>query len=460
VLRVDRETIKQEGHPAANFMKLLEAGSKEQVNDFLSQYAVVIVSPVIEAGWSLELFGHYKAQFSFIQGNLPAENVIQQVLRLRDPECPIYAAMPQMGRGMSTALKRGNGSSDVPHLRVGELNRQKGNLHQLLAPSTEGAGINAALLDYWFTAAARQNDSIGTYQQLLEAYLSTMGCEVAPLDDCADLDAQKEEAKSLKESALIDLQERAIEQGIAESITDSEADKLKEQRYNTPEQLRSLEKHGLEKRYQCEVTPGLALLDALCPEFRGQAQLLFYLTLGRDSLKEHEQTQLDHLAEDGNVFAPDLNKRLKGYKIHALEFLGIKALIDRAGEEIVNDAPELFTIGQALEQFKTNTLELVMGIKLNDEWGTVRRINHITKTLLGMPLLKRSKTRGKRGEKRKVVYIILPLVPPTLAEVPTALASGEVDPTNKESLAGLANAYRAFLLDHWQRVAQTDTSPV
>ena len=459
VLRVDRETIKQEGHPAANFMKLLEAGSKEQVNDFLSQYAVVIVSPVIEAGWSLELFGHFKAQFSFIQGNLPAENVIQQVLRLRDPKCPIYAAMPQMGRGMATALKRGNGSSDVPHLRRGELTRQKGNLHQLLAPSTEGAGINAALLDYWFTAAARQNDSIGTYQQLLEAYLSTMGCEVAPLDDCADLDTQKEEAKALKQSALIDLQERAIEQGVAESITDGEADKLKEQRYNTPEQLRSLEKHGLEKRYQCEVTPGLALLDALCPEFRGQAQLLFYTTIGRDALKPEEQAQLNRMADDGAIFTPDLNKRLSGYKIHVLEALGIKALMDRAGDEIANDAPELQAIGQAIEQYRDNTVELTMGIKLDDQWGTVRRINHLCKTLFGLPLLKRSKTRGKRGEQRTVIYTVLPLVPPDPGEVPTGLANGEVDPTDTEAIAALADAYRAFLLHHWHHAAVPQTTP-
>ena len=452
VLRVDQETKRDQNHPAAKLMMLLESEDFELARGFIQEWDAIILSPVIEAGFSLEVFGYFTAQFSFNQGNLPVENCIQQMLRLRDKNVPVYCSIPNNRRGMMSALRRGNGSDDPHVLSQGELMRAKGNLHQLLAPSSDGGSINTALLDYWFLAAARQNASIEHYQDLIEAYLTEMGHVVSSLEDCPGIDEQKAESQQLKQSAVADQVDRSLENADAEDIDDSKADELKQKAFISFDEQRAIEKHGLSKRYQCEVTPGLALLDALFPDFKGQTQLLFYLTLGRKHLKDKEQGSLNRLADDGAVFLPDLNKRLFGYRVHSLELLKIKALMDRAGDEISNDDDLIDEIGRLLEYCSTDVKRL-MGINFDDRWGTIRRINHICRTWLGMPLLRRCKTKGRRGERRKVVYEVLPLDRPA-DELPARFEDAQIDPFNAEDLDGLTDAYRSFLLSHWLQNAE------
>lgn len=451
-LRVDAETVKDQNHPAAKLMVLLEGGDKELIakaliNKFLRLWDTITISPVIEAGVSLEIIDYFTGLFWFNLGNLPPENALQQPLRLRDKQCPVYMTAPE--RGMSAALRRGNGSHDPAIVSKGELLKAKGNLHQLLAPSHDGDRLDAALLDYWITAAARQNAAIPHYRALTHAYLREIGCQVETVE--GDSDAATLESKIRRASAKGDLQQRAIAIGTAEKIDDTEAEKLKKRRYQSEAEQRSLDRHSMTRRYGADVCPGIALLDALRPEFRGQTQLLFYLTLGREHLKKRDQAALDAMAATGAVFLPDLNKKLTGIKIHALELLGIAALIPMAGELLPNDGELIADIAAKLEHCSTD-INRMLGIEFGDKWGTVRRINHICKTYLGRPLLKRAKTTGKRGVKRRVLYRVIDINPPALDELPEWAIAGDIeiwDESASDEIAKLATTMAGWLLPQW-----------
>jgi len=250
ILRIDSETTHTSDHPAAKLTVLLESGG-DLVNEFLKQWDAIVVSPVIESGIGVELYGHFRAQFSFISGGLPAEAAVQQMLRLRDPNVPIYLGCREAGMGC--CLKRGNGSPELEKLRDGEIQRQKGNLHQLLVPSREG-GIDPSFIEYWLAIAARFNGSISVYQDLLKHHLSRVGCKLSPWQRTAAEQALlaenlKFQRRELAEISVDQAAHRATELTQALDLNTVEYETLKEARYRTPEQTRALQRYELRSRY-------------------------------------------------------------------------------------------------------------------------------------------------------------------------------------------------------------------
>jgi len=409
ILRLDSETAHTSNHPAAKLTVLLESGA-DLVNEFLKQWDVVIISPVIESGISIELYGHFRAQFSFISGGLTAEAAVQQMLRLRDPNVPIYLACPETGMGC--CLKRGNGSPEMEKLRDGEIQRQKGNLHQLLVPTLEG-GVDPSFVEYWLAVAARFNGSIAVYQELLKHHLTRVGCTLSPLQRTSaeqtflaeNLTCQKEELAGI---AVDQAAHRATELAQAPDLNIVEYEMLKEARYRTPEQARALQRYELRSRYlgMQVIDDTLPRVDMDKPQLKPQVMLEFYLGIGRACLKPNEQQKLDLMAKEGPVFGPDANRRLIGYKVHTFELLGIADLIKDRGTQVTDTDPVIQSISDRLTKF-SHSINTTLGIELDQKKSVVWKINYLCRKLLGRTLLVYVGTRGARDERRLKVYEVI-----------------------------------------------------
>lgn len=400
ILRVDSETVHRTSHPAAKLMVLLEQGG-ELINDFLKLWDVVIISPVIESGVSVELFNHFKAQFSFVSGGLRPENTVQQLLRLRDNSVPIYLGSPE--RGLDCTLKRGNGSPEVKTFRNGELEKQRGNMHQLLVPTFE-IGLNTSFIDYWLEVATRSNGSIPMYKKMLVHHLESVGCEV--VEDDSQFSKSELKAQSL-ELANITTQQaafRAVQIAAAANLEKEDYEQLREAKFKTEAESRSIDRYELEQRYQgLPADELLARADMEDKQLKGQVLLEFYLTIGRAHLKPDEQAIVDRESEDGPAFMPDLNRRLLGHKVHALEVLGIAELMNRGGDQLTNQDSLILKIGDRILQCH-ESLKITLGVDLDKKKDTIWKINYLVEQLLGWRLMTRLRTTGAAGETRYVVY--------------------------------------------------------
>jgi hypothetical protein len=307
---------------------------------------------------------------------------------------------------MDVCLKRGNGSPDLKTFRDGQLQQQKGNLHQLLVPSVEGS-LDPCFTDYWLAIAARLNGSIPAYQDLLKHHLERVGCELCKWEGSDTKDDLKGQKRELAGVAVQQARERASEIAAAADLSEGEYETLKEARYKTPEQARALQRYELRSRYRgMEADETLARGDMEDRQLKPQVLLEFYLTIGRDSLKADEQKTLDEMAREGPTFAPDVNRRLIGHKIHCLELLGLADLIKRTGEQLTNQDEAIVAIGEALDRWQ-QSIKVTLGIELPKGKETIWKINHLVKSLLGWTLLAPVKTTGRRGEKRLKVYEVM-----------------------------------------------------
>ncbi len=94
ILRIDSQTTSDPGHPAYGI-------TGEALADMLKRgiYKIVLASPTICTGISIDgVNGYFDGVFSIQSGNITPNAVRQQLVRLRDFECPRYVWTPKVGK--------------------------------------------------------------------------------------------------------------------------------------------------------------------------------------------------------------------------------------------------------------------------------------------------------------------------------------------------------------------------
>lgn len=406
VLRIDADTARQKGHPAQQFLDTL-SNHKDRVNDELKKYGVVIFSPVIESGYSIELFDHFVAQFSFCNGNLTPESQVQQMLRLRDRNVPIYFGETHTRRGDSALLK-GNHSTNPETFYQGERLRSEGNLHQLTVMAD--SEINNAFLGYWIKDCVRLNACVPVYCDMVLEMLKSQGCTVTKLPSLSK-EAEKALTKELNTKSLCRGVIKSEEIAAALSISDKEQEEIEFRELQTADEQLSLSKKRVERRFN-KTNPAIALLDMLRPQFYYQAQLLFWSMLGGDELKERDQRAYNSLLihGKGRAFVGDINRSSVGFKARLLQDCGLTMFLGIPGEEVTN-ASELVRDVHELIKAQALTLQIGLGIDLakldkggSENWGAIRVINHLSKTFWGVPLFVKSGKTTRVDGKRHIIY--------------------------------------------------------
>jgi len=366
ILRIDSESVANPECPAF--------GIVEHINSVVQNYDIVLATPTIGTGVSIDVHDHFKAVFGIFQGAIPDAEVRQAIARVREP-VPRYLWAAHFGPG-----KMGNGSCSY---------------QDVAASTTKGIRYNIALLkelDFdldqqsdpitlrtWAKMAARVNISMWNYREELWQALRLEGhhltivtgdldrllpLAIAVLDEShfkvLDRDViaktalhhlsngeltlagyeflQQHHDLTLIEQTKVAIgtirqsnqQQEAIAVSIAPDIPAAEYDSLKSQRVKTLQDRYIERKHELQKRYIISVTPELKLKDD--EGWYSQLLLHYYLTHDPEFVRLRDLKEWQgHLARGaGHVALQDI--RLLSAQVKALHELGILTLLDSARE--------------------------------------------------------------------------------------------------------------------------------
>jgi hypothetical protein len=320
-LRIDSESVSDRTHPAY--------GCMGNLNQILCQYDLVICSPVIETGVSIDV-NHFDAVFAISHGVQNVDSFAQTLARVRS-DIPRYIWTSEYSPN-----RIGNGSTDLNQLLAGEHFKAKNTIRTLQSVGLreipeftflEDGEKYSPSLSLWAKNAVRINLEAKNYRGVLMRKLEDEGYNITliALGDEESVEALKDEIKEAKNENYSDHKKAVLE---SDSISNSEYNSLKEKR-----ELSEGERNQL-KRARIERTYGINLTDELITKdddgWYPQIRLHYYLTIGNDFLADRDQKKLNDSLEhgEGKIFKPDLNKKTLSSKIKLLKLLDVEQFFD------------------------------------------------------------------------------------------------------------------------------------
>lgn len=312
ILRIDSESVADPQHPAY--------GIVERLNQVITRYDIVLATPTIGTGVSIDVRGHFKAVFGLFQGVTPDAESRQALARVREP-VPRFVWAARFGPG-----KVGNGSCSYQDVIHSTTKAVKYNIALLKEVDFDiDTQTDPITLRSWAKMAARVNVSLWSYRDEFRNGLVMEGHQVTTVTDdllkllppamqslCTEL-GEMFGAKAIAEALAADLQRGVLQfpgfeylqwqhdelvatlvtqdiKGIqahshlteaqaiaaAPTITPIEYEQLKDQRAKTTDERYAQYKHELQRRYPIPITPELKIKDDA--GWYAQLRLHYYLT--------------------------------------------------------------------------------------------------------------------------------------------------------------------------------------
>jgi hypothetical protein len=348
ILRIDSESLSEPTHPAYNCIVNLDR--------LLSNYDVVLASPSIETGVSINLRGHFTSVWSIAQGIQTATSVCQAMSRIRD-NIPRYIWVASYGFNQI-----GNGSTSIPALlssghRLTELNIRLLQQSDFEALDDIDTGFQAESLLCWAKMAVRANASMINYRDSVLALLWEEGHQIESRKqynrDTYSLAEAWERVKNQNQlteaiNAVREQNYREECEAIAQAndLTEEQYRLLKKRLYKTITERRTLRKYHLKHRYGIPVTPQLIALDD--DNWYQKLRVHYFLTIGRSYLADRDAMIAKKLIEQGHgsLFVPDFNGSQLGAIIGTMEVLGIPVLLANPNRELRNTDEDLKKIAE------------------------------------------------------------------------------------------------------------------
>jgi hypothetical protein len=351
-LVVDADTVADPDHDASRLAT--------DPNGIASRYDVVICTPAVAAGLSVDkLPGYFAAVFIAAGGTTNPGAVAQAAARVRDG-CPRHLYAPQRSPG--NALQIGCGSP-CPDRVLLQLNHHQMAAIGQLAAAGWSATTNSAgpWLQLWAQIAAHQNRArlafAATVAGLLEreGYAPQMG---QTLPDAKPPEMLKEIAQAERDAK----QERVI---AAEVLTDQQARELQERRKRlSPAERAQLQRWRIDRAWGLQgAAPSPELIEAHEQGTHRAVVLRWALTdpTARPVIEAHDREQARQLAPDGRTFAPDLVRDLIGPRLDAAAGLGLGRWLERR-EWFAADDPALLQLAAATAAYGDGITQ-VLGIR-------------------------------------------------------------------------------------------------
>ena len=335
ILRIDSESVSDRTHPAYGCM-----GNLEQI---LCQYDLVICSPVIETGISIDI-NHFDAVFAICHG-VQSVNAFCQTLERVRANIPRYIWVSEYSPN-----RIGNGSTDLNQLLAGEHFKAKNTIRILQSVGLreipeftylEDGEKYSPSLSLWAKNAVRINLEWKNYRETLMRKLEDEGYTITLIapGDKESIESLKDDIKSAKNENYSEHKEAVLN---ADTISNSEYNSLKEKR-----ELSEGERNQL-KRARIERTYGITLTDELITKdddnWYPQIRLHYFLTVGNQFLGDRDKKKLDDSLEngEGKVFKPDMNRSLLSAKINLLKLLNVEQFLDSDREFTSDDLADWF----------------------------------------------------------------------------------------------------------------------
>jgi hypothetical protein len=398
ILRIDSQSLSDHQHPAYNCISNLE--------QVLSQYDIVLASPSIETGISIEL-KHFTSVWAIAQG-IQAENAVRQTLARIRQNVPRHLWCANYSYN-----KIGNGSTSIPALlssnqRFTQLNIRLLQQSDFAYLDDLDTGFQAESLLCWAKMAVRYNAGAVNYRNSILAGLKAEGHQII---DAAKYQPEVPNKSSTDNALVAAITEISSQNYLAEcaaiacvpSLDESQYRYLKKQLIKSLGDRHQLRKYELQQRYHLPITPELVSLDD-----RGWYQkirLHYFLTIGRPYLADRDTKAVRQLMQQGNgsLFLPDFNSSQLGAIVGSLEILGIPVLLQQQARELRNADADLQSLA-AIALSNRREIKTMLNLTLAKNYSPITIISR----LLGKIGCKIKCLRYEsQGQKRIRIYQIL-----------------------------------------------------
>lgn len=355
ILRIDSESVSDRSHPAYGCM-----GNLDQI---LCQYDLVICSPVIETGVSIDC-NHFDAVFAISHGVQSVDSFAQTLARVR-ANIPRYIWVS----GVSSN-RIGNGSTDLKQLLAGEHFKAKFTIRTLQSVGLreipefsflEDGDKYSPSLSLWAKNAVKINLEAKNYRETLMRKLEDEGYNITPIapGDKELIESLKDEIKSAKNENYSGHKKAVLN---ADSLSNCEYNSLKEKRELSEGERNQLKRARIERVYGINITDELITKDD--DNWYPQIRLHYFLTVGNDFLTDRDKKKLDDALEngEGKIFKPDMNRSLLSAKINLLKLLNIEQFLDSDREFTGDDLAEWF---ERLKKIPASQIKSILGFTLS-----------------------------------------------------------------------------------------------
>jgi len=343
ILRIDAETVANPEHPAYQCAEKIQ-GSEKIKDGLAALYDIIICSPSLATGVSVDLRGHFTAVFGIYQGAISDNEVRQSLARVRE-------AVPRFVWCRQIAVSKvGNGESNYKEVVKSKEKDCRYNLQLLKDFDFDlDKAYNPVVLKYWAKFAARINSSVWDFRETVREGLEAEGHIIT---DCGDDD--RDTAGEIKTLRITSQVEEAVAVAEAEDIDREEFEKLEQQRSKTDTERHQQEKFRLKEIYKAEVTPELRQLHQ--DKWFGKILLEYLLTHNPDFVWMRDRKNIDSQIKsgDGQLCLQDIRQMTGKLKIH--EVLNTLQFLDRT-KEWSHKSPEVL-------DFASKALKLAADIKI------------------------------------------------------------------------------------------------
>ena len=389
VLRIDSETVSDPSHAAY--------GVTEHLNEVIPEYDIVIATPTLGTGVSIDVRGHFDAVYAICKGTSSEPEIRQALARVRDP-IPRYVWARKSG--VSLVSNHSPFYWDISKTKIKEVER-----NILLLKSADMGRIDEP--DFhpsyhtWAKAAARTNAGLLNLRESLLEGLKEEGHRVTihksgGEDDDAEAKIIGEEQKEIRDIARA---EDDVEVASAEIISKEQAEKLESKRNLTKEERQSLKKYKLTQLYPgTAITPELKRADD--EGWRSKIRLHYNLLAEISHVRMRDRRQLAAQIErgEGTVCLSDL--RLQSARVEALKLLNIPEFL-RERIEWTAESPQVLKLVEKCETYRQD-IKTYLGIWMSDRM--LEKPMQVVQALLGLLGIKLERRQETINGKKVRIY--------------------------------------------------------
>ncbi|MEM8721004.1 MAG: plasmid replication protein, CyRepA1 family [Cyanobacteria bacterium P01_G01_bin.39] len=373
ILRIDSESLVDHQHPAYKCISQLE--------QTLRYYDVVLASPSIETGISIELADHFTSVWAIAQG-IQAENAVRQTLaRLRQN------VTRHLWCAKYSFNKIGNGSTSIPALlssnqRFTQLNIRLLQQSDFAYLDDLDTGFQAESLLCWAKMAVRYNAGAINYRNSILAGLKAEGHQIIdavqyqPSSGITPTQSSNCLVTAIAEISTQNYLAECREIAAAASLDESQYLALKKRLIKSMSDRRQLRKYELQERYHLPITPELVSLDD--EGWYQKIRLHYFLILGRPFLADRDAKVARKLIEQGNgsLFLPDFNSSQLGAIVGSLEILGIPILLQDVCRELRNTDDDLQSLA-AIAHSNRREIKTILNLGIAKNYSPITVVSRL-----------------------------------------------------------------------------------
>ena len=306
ILRIDAETLTDRFNPAYKCIG--------NINNILTNHDLVLASPSIETGVSIDIKEHFDSVFVLANGTQSVDSVCQSLERLRE-DVPRYIFIKEV-----SCQKIGNGGTSEDDFKKYTDNKQTKSLEDsMLASGYSSVGFHYK--ESWVKYAIDQNFGYKNYKQLILAKLSAKGYEIIPYA-CPILEENLKETKSQTKGTSKELYQKRIERiASLPNPEDDEYKALRDKSSRTKEEAESFLVGQIHRAYLVpeEESVTSQLVEEHENGLYSKLELRYFLSEGKEFLDAKEKEKIAGAVYNKKYFKPDL---IASSKAGAVETLG------------------------------------------------------------------------------------------------------------------------------------------